>query len=186
MESSGCECGRLADRAVVPMGQHDDVFRTLQLVRKRGLPQWWLDAYACSACGQAWLVAQEERHNDLFLLRRLDPETAGQLLDAGIWPPDFDRFETLLQIGRESGHVFRFLNVADSPMLHTIADLARERPGIRVSELAPLLNVDLTVAAELARQVVAGQPCVCFACRPGRVVAEAGSAVITFDVGQGK
>ncbi len=183
MECSGCECGRLAELAVVPMGRHDDVFRTLQLARTRGLPQWWLGAFTCSACGQTWLVAQEERHNDLFILRRLDATAAGRLLGEGVWPPDFDRFETLLEIGRVAGHAVRFADVTDSTLMHTIADLARERTGIRASELASLLNLDAAVASELARLVVSGEPCVCFVCRPGRVLAEAGSVSVTFDVG---
>jgi hypothetical protein len=183
MELPHCECARLEDLAVVPMGRHDDVFRTLQFERKRGLPQWWLGAFSCSACAQAWLVANEERHNDLFILRRLDAATAGRLIGEDVWPPDFDRFETLLEIGREAGHKVRFPDVVDSPLLHSVADLACERPGIGVSELALLLNLEPVVAAELARQVVSGQPCVCFACEPGRVVAELGSVSITFDAG---
>jgi hypothetical protein len=183
MESPECKCGRLEDLAIVPMGRHDDVFRSLQLTRTRGLPQWWLGAFTCSACGQAWLVAQEERQNDIFILRRLDPAAAGRLLGDGVWLPDFDRLETLLEIGRAAGHAVRFADVIDSPLMHTVADLARERPGIRVSELASLLNLEPAVASELARQVVLGQPCVCFVCRPGRIVAEAGSVSITFDVG---
>jgi hypothetical protein len=182
METPGCECARLDDLAVVPMGHHDAVFRSLQLVRKRGMPQWWLGAFTCSACGQTWLVAQEERHNDLFILRRLDAVASGQLLGEGVWPSDFDRFETLLEIGRAAGRAVRFADVTDSPLMHTIADLARERPGIRVSELAALLNLDPPVAAELAQQVVSGRPCVCFVCQPGRVVAEPGSVTVTFDV----
>lgn len=183
MEASGCECDHLDDLAVIPMGRHDDVFRTLQLSLRRGLPQWWLSAFTCSACGQTWLVGQEERHNDVFILLRLDEAVAGRLLGEGVWPPDFDRFERLLEIGRAAGHAVRFLNVLDSPLLHTVADLAQERPGIRVSELASLLNLEPAVAAELARQVVSGRPCVCCVCRPGRVIVEPGSAAVSFDVG---
>ncbi len=183
METTGCECGRLAGLAVVPMGQHDDVFRTLEIVRVRGAPWWWLGAARCGVCGQVWLVANEERHNDLYILRRLSPAIARRLLDEGVWPPDFDRFERLLEIGREAGHAVRFADVADSTLLYTIADLAKERPGIRVSELASLLNLEPAVAARLARHVVSGRPCVCFVCRPGRVVAGAGSVRVTFDVG---
>jgi hypothetical protein len=153
MQTPGCECGRLEDLAVVPMGRHDEVFRTLQIVRKRGMLWWWLYTSACSACGQTWLVAQEERHNDLFILRRLDSAATGRLLEDGVWPPDFDQYERLLEIGRAAGHSVRFFDVADSPLLHTVADLAKERPGIRVSELASLLNLDPVVAADLARQV---------------------------------
>src|SRR5215470_17349053 len=78
-----------------------------------------------------------------------------------VWPSDFDRYETLLEIGRAAGHSVRYFDVADSPLLHTIADLARERPGIRVTELAALLNLDTAVTAELAGQVVSGSDCSC-------------------------
>ena len=154
MDSTTCECGRLENLAVVPMGHHDEVVRTLDQVRKRGAPWWWLYVSACRACGQMWLIAQEERHNDLFIMRRLDNATTERLLHNNVWPPDFDRYETLLEIGRAAGHSVRFFDVADSPLLHTVTDLARERPGIRVSELASLLNLDPAVVVDLAHQVV--------------------------------
>jgi hypothetical protein len=100
------------------------------------------------------LVAQEERHNDLFILRRLDKAETDGLLAGGVWPSDFDRYETLLEIGRAAGHSVRFADVANSPLLHTVTDLARERPGISVPELASLLNLDLPVADGLARYAV--------------------------------
>ncbi len=155
MDTLTCECRRLDDLAVVPMGHHEDVFRTLDTVRKRGSPWWWLYASTCRACGRTWLVAQEERHNDLFILRRLDPATAERIIRDNAWPPDFDRYEALLEIGRAAGHSVRFVDVTDSPLLYTVTDLARERPGIRVSELASLLNLNPIVAGNLARQVVA-------------------------------
>ena len=43
----------------------------------------------------------------------------------------------------------------NSSLPWTIADLARERPGIAVSRLALLLNLTPEVAADLARKVVA-------------------------------
>ena len=153
MELTACECGRLEDLAIVPMGHHDDVFRTLNTVRTRGMPWWWLYASTCTTCGQTWLVAQEERHNDLFILRRLDPAAKERLLHDGVWLPDFDKYETLLEIGRAAGHSVRYFDVADSPLLHTVSDLAKARPGIKVSELASLLNIDPAVACDLARQV---------------------------------
>lgn len=161
----GCECGRLDDPAIVGMGHHEEVFRTLDQVRHRGSPWWWLLSFQCRACGQNWLVASEERQNDVYILRRLDEATADRITTENVWPPDFDRYETLLEIGRAAGRWARFVDVNDSPLLVTITDLARERPGIRVSELASLLNLDPTVAGELARQVV-----------------ETAGATITFDV----
>jgi hypothetical protein len=136
------------------MGHHEEVFRTLEMILKRGSPWWWLYASTCRKCGQTWLVAQEERHNDLFILRRLDHVARDRLVRDGVWPVEFDRYETLLEIGREAGHSVRFFDVADSPLMHTVIDLARERPGIRVSELASLLNLDPTVVGDLARQAI--------------------------------
>ena len=52
-----CECGRLEDTAVIEMGHHEEVFRTLAEVRHRGSPWWWLLSYRCRVCGQNWLVA---------------------------------------------------------------------------------------------------------------------------------
>lgn len=154
VDTPGCECNRLEDLAIVPMGHHEDVFRTLEMVLKRGSPWWWLYASTCRECGQTWLVAQEERHNDLFILRRLDPMARDRLVQDGFWPVEFDRYETLLEIGRDAGHFVRFFDVADSPLMHTVIDLARERPGIRVSELASLLNLDPAVAVDLAHQAI--------------------------------
>ena len=165
METLGCECRHLNDLAVVPRGHHEEVFRTLDVVRHRGLPWWWLYASTCSACGQTWLVADEKRHNDLFILRRLDKAAADRLMDADVWPPDFDRFETLLEIGRAAGHSVRFLDAADSLFLRSVTDLTRERPGISVSEMAALLNLDPYVADRLAHRAV-----------------ESAGVVVTFDI----
>jgi hypothetical protein len=187
MDAPTCECGRLDNPAVIGMGHHEEVFRTLDRLRHRGSPWWWFLAFRCRACGQDWLVASEERQNDVYILRRLDSATAERIARENVWPSDFDRYETLLEIGRAAGHAVRFFDVADSPLLHTITDLAKERPGIRVSELASLLNLDPAVATELARQVVSGIACACFVCRSARAAAEPahrvapGSVRITFD-----
>jgi hypothetical protein len=187
MESPACECARLDDPTVIGMGHHEEVFRTLDQVRHRGSPWWWLLSFRCRTCGQDWLVASEEQQNDVYILRRLDRATAERIERENVWTPDFDRYETLLEIGRAAGHSVRFFDVADSPLLHTIADLARERPGIRVTQLAALLNLDTAVAAELARQVVSGCACYCFVCKSARVAGEpvrpvvSGSVSITFD-----
>lgn len=136
------------------MGHHEEVFRTLDEVRHRGSPRWWLLLFKCRTCGQNWLVASEERQNDAYILRRLDGATAGRIAAENVWPTDFDRYETLLEIGRAAGRSVRFFDVAGTSLLFTITDLARERPGIAVSDLASLLNLDPAVVADLARQVV--------------------------------
>jgi hypothetical protein len=136
------------------MGDHESVFQTLIKLRERGEPRWWLYASCCEACGQLWLVAQEERQNDVFILKRLDQTAATDLSTADVWPRDFDRYETLLEIGRVAGKKVSFVDPFDSSLVATIEDLARDRPYIAVSEIARLLNLDLRLATALARAVV--------------------------------
>src|SRR5207249_3890955 len=72
IEALRCQCITLPELAVVDMGEdHLAVFKTLKEDVRRGDPFWWLSAYYCSVCGEWWLVAQEERQNDLFCMRRL-------------------------------------------------------------------------------------------------------------------
>src|SRR4051794_18251053 len=110
---SGCQCATLNDLAVIDMGDHDGVFQTLIKLRERGEPWWWLYASRCNVCGQVWLVAQEERQNDVFILKRLDETATTGLLAADRWPSDFDRYETLLEIGRAAGRKVSFVDPFD-------------------------------------------------------------------------
>jgi hypothetical protein len=128
-----CKCGTLHKLAVVDMGQHQAIFQTFEHVRDRGAPYWWLYACECRACKRTWVIAQEERQNDVFILRNLEWPATELLLRDNVWPPDFERYEAFLEIGREYGRQVRFLDVEDSSLPGTIADLARERPGIAVS-----------------------------------------------------
>jgi hypothetical protein len=153
-----CRCATLGEFAVVDMGQHEAVFHTLDRVRDRGAPYWWLYASVCRACKTTWVVAQEERQNDIFILKRIEPPATDELLRNNVWPPGFERYEALLEIGHKYGRKARFLDPPeDSSLPWTIADLARERPGIAVSDLARLLNLAPDVATKLARTVVANK-----------------------------
>jgi len=153
-EPLACRCITLPDLAVLGMGGDSAAaFATLKEQASRGDPFWWLSWYRCSACAEGWLVAAEERQNDVYCLRRLrDPEVAS-LAAGGSWPTDFDRYETLLRIGRDAGYSVSFVDPPNSSLRWTIEDLARARPGMRVSELAELLNLDMETALLLARQV---------------------------------
>jgi hypothetical protein len=69
-----CCCRSLADLSVVPMGGDgldERVFATLERTRDHGGALWWLYLSKCSACGQGWLVAQDERIYDNYYLKRL-------------------------------------------------------------------------------------------------------------------
>jgi hypothetical protein len=165
----GCLCIRLRSLDVVDMGSfqapqpafeadrtwsHEDVFRTLDRVKERGPPRWWLWAARCRVCGQGWLVGQEERQNDVFCMKRLAPDRLRELVEDGRWPTDFDRYETLLRLGADAGRSVRFVDPLASSMSTTVVELATARPGISVRELAGLLAVDVELARELARRAV--------------------------------
>jgi hypothetical protein len=150
-----CECVALADTAVVDMANPGRALDHLEEIRQRGDPYWWLHLSRCSACGTSWLVAQEERQNDVFLLHRLDDDEVRAAVENNIWPVDFDRYETLLRLGKAAGHSVTFLDpVGDSSLSWTMQDLARERPGIRLDELAALLNLDRDTAMVIAREAI--------------------------------
>jgi len=150
-----CKCFQLSDITVVDMGEESEaVFQYMEEVKKRGEPFWWLSLEHCRECNQWWLVASEERQNDLYCLRRLDMRTADEILNKNSWPDYFDRYETLLRLGHDTGRSVRFMDPMESSLSWTIADLAKERPGIAISEVAKLLNLDMEVAKELAEKAV--------------------------------
>ena len=152
MNVNKCKCSSLSDLTVVDMGKEDaEVFRTLQNIRSRGNPWWWLHASKCTECGQVWLVAQEERQNDVIVMLRLEDAIAERLLNDHIWPSEFDNYEKVIKIGYDAGRSVQFIDPMDSSLKATMVDLAKERPGIRVSELARLLNLDNQTAAKIAR-----------------------------------
>jgi hypothetical protein len=130
------------------------VFQYMEEVTRRGEPFWWLSLEHCRECHQWWLVASEERHNDVYCLRRLDRQIADEILNKNSWPDCFDRYETLLRLGYDTGRSVRFVDPMDSSMAWTIADLAKERPGITISEIAKLLNLDMELAKDLAKKAV--------------------------------
>jgi hypothetical protein len=152
-----CGCIELRDLAVVDMGEESDrVLRTFGPVATRGDPYWWLSLQRCAECGQRWLVGEESRQNDVYCLRRLDAAAAERIAADGVWPPDFDRYEALLVAGKAAGKSVRFADpVGDSSLGWTMEDLARARPGIELSVLAELLNLDLETARAIAETVVA-------------------------------
>lgn len=147
-----CKCIELPDLAVVPMGEHEDIFLNFEEIKRRGPPFWWLSISKCNACGEAWLIASEERIHDNFCLSRLDRATYANILENNIWPVRFDSYEALLNMGIVAGETFCFIDpLGEATSLEDyIIDLAKERPGISVSELARLLNLKHSVACELS------------------------------------
>jgi hypothetical protein len=146
-----CTCATLKNPAVVDMAETTTTIDLFEQIKERGEPYWWLYAARCTSCGTNWLVAQEERQNDVIVLRRLTPAELDRIVTRDQWPSDFDHYETLLRLGRAAGHTVRWADpIDDSSIQWTMADLARDRPGISVAELAELLDLDKATAAIIA------------------------------------
>jgi hypothetical protein len=154
-----CRCIELKNAAVVDMGEESDrVFRTLRQVAERGAPYWWLFLSRCEECGQHWLVAEESRQNDVFCMLRLEEGAAMRVVADGVWPPDLDKYETLLVAGKEAGKSVRFMDPLNSSSLAaSMEQLAGESPGIKLSYLAELLNLDVEIARIIGSKVAAEQ-----------------------------
>lgn len=130
----------------------------LQSLLRRGRPQWWLDLRRCPACSQHWLVAQDERLNDVWVMRRVDEMAATRVLDEGRWPEDLDRYEAVIRKGAEWGHAARYGEPLETwPMA---VDLIGQRPTMTDAELATLVNIDpedAAIVAQHARRAIAAR-----------------------------
>jgi hypothetical protein len=121
-------------------GLDERVFATVDRVRDHGGDLWWLYAAKCSACGQDWMVAQEERIFDEYFLRRLSSEQAVRTAD-GQWPDDFSTYERVLSIGKAMSSPCTFSDSLAWSLVWTAHDLRKERPKITVDEVANLIGV---------------------------------------------
>ena len=144
--SLACECITLKDRDVVPMGcdgRDKRFFASVETVRKHGGDQWWLSLDRCGTCGQNWMIATEERIYDDYFIRRLDTETAGQVLNNGVWPDDFMTYEKVLEEGLKLSKACRFHDPMAGSLVWTAQDLKAARPDITTAEISELLGTDV-------------------------------------------
>jgi hypothetical protein len=152
MQSSnpvGCSCSSLTELAVEEFSQEANA-RRFRRVRLRGAPQWWLSLDICDSCNQKWLVAQEERFNDIYILRKISADEALLITAQNKWPPELDLYETLLLLGKAAGHEARFLDATDAEPI--AIDLVGQRTAVSAQEFSHLTNLPI----ELADAVLSG------------------------------
>ena len=142
-----CACAALHELAVEGFGTYPST-RTHERIARRGSPYWWLNLSVCRVCGQHWLIAQEERMNDVYIMRKLTSSVADRARNDGVWPDEFDKYETLLQIGPAHGHVCRFANATSA--IPIAIDLVGQRPDITNAEIAKLVNISETEVQPIA------------------------------------
>jgi len=138
-----CYCHTLPNLADVSMGEHSHIFQSFDKKANYGAPLWWLRLEQCSVCKDFWMIGNEERINDVFIMKRLAPTESQQIINKSLWPDDFKEFSTLLRIGRERGHSVRFIDPISPALVFTVIDLAVAKPGIKTQELSELLQISL-------------------------------------------
>ena len=149
-----CWCVTLPNIAAVGMTAEMPELESLEVKCRKGKEQWWLAEYLCSCCGESWLVAEETRQNDVYLLKRLSLAEKKRIEEEDCWPGDFNSLESLLRLGPEMGHRCTFADPLDSSLSCTAADLAEERPGIGLPDLQELLNLDYETAMSVAIKAI--------------------------------
>ena len=80
-------------------GLDERVFATVEKVVDHGGRAWWLHLSQCRACGQHWMIAQEERIFDEHFLRRLTVDEANRISANGEWPVEFLSYERVIKKG---------------------------------------------------------------------------------------
>lgn len=150
-----CECIALPNVAVTDMGseQEEHIWKTLEEIKVYGEDLWWLALYKCKKCNQFWLAAQESRQNDIHCLKRLNSAEAEKIIQNNEWPQSFQTLEELFAIGRDHNRSVSFVESLNSSLVYSIEDLLKTRPNISLSEIASLLNIDESVAAEIYNKV---------------------------------
>ncbi len=147
-----CECPVI--RTVVPMSSDlyfEKVFGSMERVIEYGPEKWWLYISRCKACGTNWLIAQDDRiYDDFFLTLISDADVVEAR--SGRWPDQFQTYEAVLALGRQTRNPPRFFDPMAASLIWTVEDLLKERPSIRVEEIAELLGLSNEHAAKLVRK----------------------------------
>lgn len=141
-----CRCSAYPDLAV------DELFapvppNSFSRLRSRGAEFWWLSLRKCLGCQQHWVVAQEERLNDVVVLKRVSDAEANAVIQDGRWPKYLETYEELLEIGKAHGHAARYADHLE--MLPIAIDLLGQRPSLSVADFARLGNIDQESAEEV-------------------------------------
>lgn len=151
--SDPCCCASLPDLAAVPMGGDgldERVFATVENIVEHGGHARWLYLSQCRACGQHWMIAQEECIFDEYFLRRLTVDEAKRISIDAQWPDEFLSYERVLKTGHTLGiRPCIFLERLSPSLVCAAEDLRKERHDISVEEIAHLLGVSAKHAKRL-------------------------------------
>ena len=139
-----CECHTISDWGLVILGQWSpDNFEVVQ--RETSSP-YWLHSLVCKECQTRWTVAEDSRIYDVWIVVRV----------ASFDMAKVNSYSGLLSLAVSSGAMVRYDDPIHSIELPAaIEELAREKPGISLTELTGLLPVDREIVDHHARDVIA-------------------------------
>jgi len=138
---AACSCHTLSNKHLLTMGGISlEGFEHLV----RGVRHmFWLHRFRCKTCHTEWWLAEEARIYDVWILFRS-------------WdtPPSLNTYHELLSMAVSLGASVRYFQPEVSIEIPiTIEELAQEKPGMKVSEIAQLIPVPLEIIRQHARDV---------------------------------
>lgn len=79
---SDCKCITLSEVDIVDMwsDKAQEIFSTLEKVKRYGESRWWLSLELCNKCDQYWLVASEEQYNGFYYYKRITDKEAENII----------------------------------------------------------------------------------------------------------
>jgi hypothetical protein len=139
---AACSCHRQASQHLVTMGALSlDAF---DHVERGVLHMFWMHRFNCRACATEWWLLEEGRIYDVWILFR-----------GGTNRPAVESYRELLSLAILMGASVQYFQPQVSVEIPaTIEDLARETPGIAVSELARLISIPLGVVRKHAQRIL--------------------------------
>jgi hypothetical protein len=109
------------------------------------------------SCGSGSDAPQEERINDVFVIREVSDDEARDIQQCGLWPDNFNNYETLLRLSQEAGRSARFMDSRCATLQRTAKNLIDDRLDIDDEEIADLLNVSIEDASWLRQAASEGR-----------------------------
>jgi len=129
--------------------ENDGTLDTYERVASRWYPYWWLNLSKCNICWQYALIAQEERHNDIFCVLKLSDNQTDRILTENTWPTELDSYFQLLKLGFESWRHMSHVDPYSWTLQAIIEDIMSEGIPIDIEELAKFLGVSTSFVREI-------------------------------------
>lgn len=145
-----CECITRRNLDIADLGSAEAKWlHTLEEIKKYGKSRRWLSLDFCKKCSQHWLVAAEERQNDIYCYKRLTKLEAENVIQRNEWPSYFESLEKLILMGNINGSFVIHTDPLNSSLTCTIKELKEARPSITIKEIASLLNINKKLVIKL-------------------------------------